>query len=220
MVTAKKLALQILVGLCLLPLQAAEPVPADKARDLLRFKWAFLVRDESGATRVVDFSEKVTVTRGDALQIYLEPVTNVYLYLYMFDAQKQLRCLFPASVDAYDKGPPPATGHLLPGDGKWYIMDAQKGTEKLFLLASAARLTGIEALTRKMAAAPDDAEVKSRLLDEIQIVRRAREDLTVPVEKGVPMAGTVVAVTRGPAGEATLTEATGFYARTLRLEHE
>jgi hypothetical protein len=187
---------------------------------MLKFKWAFLIRNEAGGAQVMDFKEKVAITKGDAIRIYLEPVTNVYLYLYLFDAQKQLRCLFPAAPDAYEKGAPPAAPHVLPGDGKWYVMDAEKGTEKFFLLASSTRLTTLEALTRKMIASPDDAEAKSRLLDEIQLVRRARGDLTAPVEKGVPIAGTVVAVTRGEAGEATLTEAPGFYARTLRMEHE
>jgi len=107
-----------------------------------------------------------------------------------------------------------------PADNKWFVMDNNKGTERFFLLASTERLTGIENLMRKAMAAPDDEELKAQLLDGIQLVRRDKTDLKSPVEKGVPIAGTVIAVTRGQSDQATMTEATGFYARTLRIEHE
>jgi len=203
---------------CATPLCAQ--TPADNPGDTLKFKWAFLLRSDDGTERTADFGDKVSVTNGDAIRIFIEPVTNAYIYLYMFDSRKQLRCLFPADPALYNKPVETGKQYLLPSDGKWFVMDQQKGTEKFFLLVSTKRLTSIEDLSRKMLAKPDDAEIKAALLDEIQLVRRGKADLKSPVEKSVPIAGTVVAVTRGAAAEATLTEASGFYARTLRMEHE
>jgi hypothetical protein len=211
----------ILVWMCLpVLLQAEEPASTNASADRLKFQWAFLMVDDSGNTRVVDFSQTNKVKKGDALRVYLQPLTDVYLYLFLFDAQKQLRCLFPKDLAQYDKGASPRDAHILPGDEKWFVMDENKGPERFFLLASTQRLTALEQWTRKMIASPADKEIKARVLDEIQTVRRAKGELIVPVEKGVPIAGTVVAITRGGSIEATLSEATGFYSRTLRIEHE
>lgn len=220
MKTLGSLVMHVMLAACLGTLHAAEQPGTTGAGDTLQFKWAFLLRDQDGNTKTVDFKDKVSTKKGDALRIYLEPVKNVYLYLYMFDSQKQLRCLFPSTPDCYDKGPESAVPHVLPAGEKWFIMDEQTGTERFFLLASSSRLTDIENLTKKMISSPNDAEVKAKLLDEIKTVRRVKGDFSTPVEKGVPIAGTVVAVTRGPTTGATLTEAAGFYSRTLRIEHE
>lgn len=203
-----------------LPLLAHAQTAADNPADVLKFKWAVLLRTDDGEAKTLDFSNRVSVTNGDAVRVFLEPVTNVYLYLFMFDSQKQLKCLFPPDPSQYDKPLESGKQYLFPSETKWFVMDKQKGTEKFFLLASTKRLASLEELTRKLLAAPSDGEIKARLLDDIQLVRRDKTDLKSPVEKGVPIAGTVVAVTRGETPQATMTAATGFYSRTLRLEHE
>ena len=89
----KILVLQVLAGTCLFAVYAAEQSKTSNTSDILQFEWAFIIRDQDGKTKTADFNDKVTVKKGDALRIYLEPVTNAYLYLYMFDSQKQLQCL-------------------------------------------------------------------------------------------------------------------------------
>lgn len=221
MTTKRSLVLMMMVGLCCYAACAQEQGAAvADTQDCLKFKWAFLLQDQDGNTRAADFNDTVTVKQGDALQIYLEPETNTYVYLYMFDAQRQLRCLFPPMPELHEQTVMPTGPRLLPSVEKFFIMDEQAGTEKFYLLASTRRLLPLEDLTLKQSVQPDDDEVKAQLLDEIQSIRRDQARLTAPVEKGVPIAGTVVAVTRGPEIEATLTEASGFYARTLRIEHE
>jgi len=220
MTVSRTVFLSLLTAACLVVLHADGEQKLTDTGNILQFKWAFFLHDQDGRTKVIDFKDKVVVRKGDGLRIYLEPVTSVYLYLYMFDAQKQLRCIFPSTPDFYAKKPRTGVSHILPSSEKWFIMDEQPGTERFFLIASSTRLTDIENLTKKMLSSPDDAEVKAKLLDEIKTVRRSKGDLNTPVEKGVPIAGTIVAVTRGPANEATLTEAAGFFSKTLRIEHE
>jgi hypothetical protein len=165
--------------------------------------------------------EKAAVlTLGDAARVYVEPLTNFHFYAYLVDAQKTLHCLFPGRASEFGIALRPGTPLLLPEEPQWLVMDEQKGTESIYLLASAERLTGIEAATRRAMASPGDAELRALLLEEIRAVRRAKEGLTTVVEKGSPIVGTVVAVLRGDSNEATLTEARGFYGKTLRLNHE
>lgn len=206
------------------PLLIGFSVPAASAQGTgaqLSFKWAFVRLAEGGQEQVVDFSTHPVVRAGDQLQVYLEPLSRIYLYLFLFDSSRDLALLYPPAPRAS-----PATAGetiFLPGEGRWFTIDEKTGEEQFFLLASAARLPRLEDLTSAWLRKPGDAEAKARVLDEIKDLRRRHSAVTGIVEKAVPMAGTF-APNRGPApaisGDATEVEAEGFYARTLRLKHE
>ncbi|MBN1675594.1 MAG: DUF4384 domain-containing protein [Kiritimatiellae bacterium] len=188
----------------------------------LRFKWAFLCRDRSGAQRVLDFSGPASVHSGDAVQVFVQPIENAYVYLFLFDSAKKLELVFPPDPDFYAESARMGGEYFVPARDESMVMDADRGLEMFYLLASSKRMTALERLAREYAAAPQNAELKAQLLEQIKAVRVAHSRLTSPAEKGVPIAGSVV--TRGadaaPSGQGILVEADGFYSKTLRLNHE
>jgi hypothetical protein len=183
-------------------------------------RWAFIRQEKGGKGRVVEFSPPPVVRAGDQLQVYLEPLSRIHLYLYLFDSSRDLALLYPPAPKA---APAPAGEQLLlPGEGRWFTIDERTGEEQFFLLASVARLPRLEDLTAALLRKPGDPEAKARVLDEIKDLRRRHSAVTGTVEKAVPMAGTFQtrALDGSIIGSATEVEAAVFYARTLRLKHE
>ena len=227
MVRSMRIRSFLLRGMMLLLISVAiPPVLSEEAR--VSLKWAFLHRSADGATEIIDFKQRPgpTVTAGDGLRIYLEAGTDVYLYLYLYDAARTLHLIFPGDTGFYDSGPV-AGGeiHWLPGSTEWFTWDDSRGRERFTILASSKRLEELERLTRRYNDSGGDRSLGSRLYNHIETLRKENSDWASVTEKPVAIAGTVR--TRGPnsskddlPGEATLVEADGFYGKPLRLRHE
>ncbi len=188
----------------------------------LALKWAFIGLEKGGQKRVIDFAANPSVRAGDRLQVYLEALTSAYIYLFLYDSNKDLTLLYPENPRAPAAPVGEGGGRILPAEDEWFAFDATAGEEQFYILASAKRLSRLEDLTAAWARNQKSAEAKARVLEEIKAQRRLHSGLTAAVEKGVPMAGTFQTRALAPEilGEATLVEAKGFYARTLRLAHE
>jgi hypothetical protein len=194
----------------------------DDSSDRVVFKWAFIHRSADGQKEVIDFEKRQKVTSGDKLQIYLGPMSEAYLYLFLYDAHKDLYLLFPESPDYYERKSLEKEDIYVPGEHEWFEWDTSKGTERFYLLASSTRLTELEEKTARYLANNQDSKLKSQLYDEIATLRKQKSNLTTTSEKPVAIAGTIR--TRGAdselLGDATLVEAEEFYGKTLRLRHE
>lgn len=188
----------------------------------LSLKWAFVGIEKSGQKRVIDFATSPTVRSDDRLQVYIEALTSAHVYLFLYDSNKDLTLLYPENPRAPAAPVGAGGGRILPAEDEWFAFDAAAGEEQFYLLASVKRLSRLEDLTAAWVKNQKSAEAKARVLEEIKAQRRLHSGLTAAVEKGVPMAGTFQSRAMGPEflGEATLVEAKGFYARTLRLAHE
>ncbi|MCX7038232.1 MAG: DUF4384 domain-containing protein [Spirochaetes bacterium] len=188
----------------------------------LTLKWALIGLEKGGTKRVIDFSATPSVRAGDRLQVYIEALTSAYVYLFLYDSNKDLTLLYPEAPRAPALPGGEGGGRLLPGEEEWFAFDEARGEEQFYLLASTKRLARLEDLTAAWVKNTKSAEAKARVLDEIKAQRRLHSGLTAAVEKGVPMAGTFQSRALKPdiIGEATLVEAKGFYIRTLRFAHE
>jgi hypothetical protein len=95
------------------------------------------------------------------------------------------------------------------------------GQEKLYLLASPARLTGLEKLTATFLENPDNTNHRADVIKELKLLRRRHSSLAQKTETSVPVAGTIRSRgARTGSFEATQVNADGFYSRILRLNHE
>jgi len=152
--------------------------------------WAFVRLEKDGGKTVVDFSAHPIVRAGDRLQVYIEPLTRMHIYLFLFDSSRDLSLLYPPAPRSPPVPGGAGQGWMLPDKEQWFTIDEKTGEEQFFLLASTARLSRLEDLTAAWLKNPKSADAKARVLDEIKEQRRRHSSLTGQVEKGVPMAGT------------------------------
>ena len=187
--------------------------------DNLSFKWALLHRDKQGKIEVLDFKKNPAVTSGDFLKIFILPLKDVHIYVFLYDSQKRLSPLFSQETDIHKVGKKP---YYIPDEKGWFEIDANTGTETFYLIASRERLTDLERLTMEYTNASPEKKDEAKLivLAEIKKVRQYYSKLTTPGEKPVPIAGTFRGEELKPGLTATQVEAEDFYGKTLRLEHK
>ncbi len=186
------------------------------------FRWAFFHRSLDGKKEVIDFKKRPphTVASGDNLQVYIQPSSIIYIYIFLLDTQKELFLIFPERPDFYAKRKLEPREIYIPSRYDWFTWDEARGTERFYILASSRRLKRLEEKTARYLDSEQDKALKADLLEEIELIRKQKSDLTTVTEKPVAIAGTIKS--RGTAldGMATLVEARDFYAKTLRLKHE
>ena len=200
-------------------------LPSYSAAEML-FRWAFIKHHDQAPDQVLDFSKPPLVKSGDELRIFLEPLSNAYIYLYLYDSGKKLSLIFPADFAVFASDDYSGHAKYIPQRGNWFTVEDPTGTERFYLLASERRLDSLEQLTRDYYA-DVNAGSKAALLTEIKSLRKKHSHLTAEAETGVSIAGTIKSF-RGIASntpvdgriEAIEVRARHFYGKTIRLKHE
>jgi hypothetical protein len=189
---------------------------------LMKFKWAFIRLDIEGRIETLDFRDRVTAYSGDQIKIFLQPIGNVYLYLFFYSSQKELSLLFPASLEDFDYSFQDGEGYYIPSNDRWFVLDKNKGIETFYLLASATRLKTLEEATIVFLNAPEKKRemLKLKLLTEIKGIRKRHSELKVRAEKPQSIAGTVRGVDKGMEHYVFEVESEGFYGKTFRIDHQ
>jgi hypothetical protein len=138
-----------------------------------------------------------------------------------------LSLLFPPNLK---KAQAPLGQQLYVPEGPlWFELDATRGIEKFFFLASKSRLGQLETLYARHATLTDRADIQSStqtILKEIASLSKQRRPLTAPAERPIRIAGKQ----RGPQkpDSAALPDITpfakeivaqGFYSKTFTIDH-
>ncbi|HBD94041.1 MAG: hypothetical protein A2015_17345 [Spirochaetes bacterium GWF1_31_7] len=192
----------------------------------IQFKWGVLTLDKkTNKTVGLNFSKPVQLSEGDDIRIYLEPVKNAFIYLYLLDSNNDLMLLFPENFTQFSKNYSNKP-YYIPDAESWFTIDENSGTEEFYLIASKVRQPELESLTGKLQKESEKStpnsnkinELKKSIIDELARLRKENSTNVAVAEKPVSTAGTTRSI-----GEVTtnatevLTE--NFYAKTLRLEH-
>lgn len=187
----------------------------------LQFNWAFVKRGPGGVPQPINFSENVSILRGDLFKISIQPVNSVFLYLFLHDAGGNLQLLFPDSFQDFEQARYVGGRFLIPAGENWFTLDSAKGTERFYLLASMKRLEGLEKLTSayQRGASSEKAAQRQAVLDEIARLIAEHSKLRMVAEKPVTVAGGTRGIDSPVAKLATRIEAEEFYTKTFRLEH-
>ena len=194
------------------------------------FRWAFgaMVGPVSDR-RLVAITRDTTLKTGDQLKMLVELKKKCFVYLIYHSAQDEMHMLFPYKVQQFTLDYETLKKYYIPKDEKWFELDEDAGQETFYLLASAQRLIGLEALLGKYKSAE---AVKKRglikqILAEIRKIKKQHRRFTTPAERPVPIGGSVRGVTKDkliyfPDIDPIAAEvsATNFYSRTFTIEHQ
>jgi hypothetical protein len=185
------------------------------------FNWAFVKRAADGSPVPMDFKERVAVAQGDLFKIYLQPVQNAFVYVFLHDAQGDLQLLFPEKFADFERATYLNTRYFIPEADNWFALDNARGTERFYLVASSERLRPLESLflSYDKASAGAKSAARQAVLDEIARVRKEHSQLTIAAEKPVTIAGGTRGINAAIQKVATRIEAAGFYYKLFRLEH-
>ena len=186
----------------------------------VQFSWAVL-SDTPEGLKTLDFTKPKTLPDGTTIQIYLEQKPGVYIYIYLIDSRGALDFLFPGDIDFYNSVTPTDRIFRIPADTDRFELTPPGGQEKLHLIASSSRLTGLEKLTADYLEQPEDPQRQAAVTQEMKRIRKQHSKLAQTTETSVPVAGTVRS--RGAlfdSFEVTKVNAKSFYSRILRIIHE
>ena len=218
-----KAIIRLLLFFLFIPLIIVSTSAETTTQDTLLFKWAFIHSPKNGKAKIIDFKQKPSISCGDSLQLFLQPLRNTYIYLYLFDSKKELDLIFPENIDFYTKNYQDGIEFFIPADTtQRFLVDDNIGMEQFYLLASSKRLIDLENITKKYLKNRKNMEIMAELLEKIKTLRRKYSGLTTTVEKGIPIAGTIRTrgTKTGMAGMIIQVKAINFYGKTLRLKHE
>jgi hypothetical protein len=194
------------------------------------FRWAFgaMVGPVSDR-RLVAITRDTTLKTGDQLKMLVELKKKCFVYLIYHSAQDEMHMLFPYKVQQFTLDYETLKKYYIPKDEKWFELDEDAGQETFYLLASAQRLIGLEALLGKYksAEAVKKRGLVKQILAEIRKIKKQHRRFTTPAERPVPIGGSVRGVTkdkliRFPDIDPIVAEvsATNFYSRTFTIEHQ
>jgi hypothetical protein len=184
----------------------------------IRFSWAFVYQSSDQQVRAIDYSETIVrLHSGDRFKIYLKPSSPCCFYVFLYDAQENLRPLFMETTQA-------GKSYSLPQSESWFYLDEHGGIEVFYLIVSARRLRKLEALTKKFSALEVSGgdrllTQKYKALDEIKRIIKQYSSLADVAQQPVPVAGDLRGITEENQVPGIGVEAKSIYVKTVRLEH-
>jgi hypothetical protein len=194
----------------------------------LTFLWAFLYQDKTGGVKTVDpIKSEILLAEKDRFKIYIKPIENAYVYVFLLDSAQALSLVFPEYLDFFRQGYTWGTSYHIPEGDNWLYLDEKGGTEEFYLLASSERLIKLEQATREylkqLSAKQKDSETlalsQKLVLDEIKRLRLENFSVQAVPERPVSIAGNYRGVGKLDEVLATEVKTTGFYAKTVRIMH-
>lgn len=196
----------------------------------VQFRWAFCARIMSEKEPCMVSIERDTVLKsGDQLKIFLELQKKCYIYLIYYSAQRKVHLLFPFDLDNFPSDSDATKDYCIPKGDAWFELDGHTGTETFYLLASAERLVGLEALVKKYEALPppEKGDCKDQILTEIRSLKRQHQQFKTAAERPVLIVGgirgsdeTRKAVRFDPALMAIEISAERFYSKTFTIDYQ
>ena len=182
---------------------------------------------KQGDAKPVPVETHTVLNSGDRIKFFLEPKSDAFFYLFHLGPNSDLELLYPA--DLKKSQAQPGQPLYVPDGPMWFELDAARGTEKFFFLASKSRLTHLENLYARHTMLKDPADTQSStqaILDEISSLNKQRKSLAAPAEKPVRIAGKFRAPSK--TDSAALPDITpfakeivaqGFYSKTFTIDH-
>ncbi|MFC1489472.1 DUF4384 domain-containing protein, partial [Thermodesulfobacteriota bacterium] len=123
-----------------------------------------------------------------------------FVYLIYHGGQGEMQMLFPNGLKQFGKNYKIMEKYYIPKADLWFALDDNVGRETFYLLASAKRLPGLEALlTDHESADPSEKpELVTKILTEIRATKRKHKKFTAAAERPVTIGGSVRGINKNP----------------------
>jgi hypothetical protein len=198
---------------------------ADEDSTIL-FSWAFVYQGSDEITKAIDYTKSIVrLESGDKIKIYFKPLNVCYIYLYLYDSQKDLFILFPENFNFWERHYQINKRYNLPEGNNWFYLDDNSGIEVFYLVVSEYRLQSLEATTSKYLEQNlkhrnyKNVTYKYGVLDEIKKMIKESSYLTDVVEKPIAVAGDFRGIRDENECNGINVETKNIYVKTIRLEH-
>ncbi len=199
-------------------------------QDLVCFRWAFgAMVGSKNDQRLVAITRDTRLKTGDQLKMLVELQKRCFVYLIYHTGQDELHMLFPYEFQQFTSDYKLFKKYYIPQGDKWFELDEDVGQETFYLLASAQRLFGLEALLGKYksAEAGKKRALAKQILVEIRKEKKQHRKFATSAERPVTIGGSVRGVSKdkkihSPDIDPIAAEvnATNFYSRTFTIEHQ
>ena len=199
-------------------------------QDLVCFRWAFgAMIGSDDDRRLVAIIRDTMLKTGDQLKMLVELQKKCFVYLIYHTGHDELHMLFPYGIKQFSSDYELFKKYYIPQGDMWFELDEDVGQETFYLLASAKRLFGLEALLNEHASAGTikKREVAKQILAEISKEKRRHKKFATPAERPVTIGGSVRGMikdkkTHAPDIDPIAAEvnARNFYSRTFTIEHQ
>jgi hypothetical protein len=202
----------------LLVVLLAPRLALSQTADTIHFRWAFVSR--AGATTAPrPLTQDTVLHTGEQFKILVELQHPCFVYVLYHSAGQSVDLLFPATLQQFDTDYVPGKPYAMPPKGGWYTLTPPAGRETIYVLASATRLTALEALLGTAAAAPsaERPALTPRILAAIRALRPGGPVATAG-ERPARIGGTVRGTT-DLGNFAVEVQAQTFYSKSLSIEH-
>lgn len=196
----------------------------------LTFQWAFgTIKNTSLGPQFEVISRDTMLRSGDQIKFFLKVEKNCFVYLIYKSSQGELSVLFPYRFKLLADNYQISGQHYIPEGDQWFELDNVTGTEKFYLLASADRLSDLEALVNayKGADTSKKAGLGEQILSEIHRLRKRHLKFKSYAEKPVTIIGnmrgsekTKAVGLNDLADHAVEISANNFFSRTFTIDHQ
>jgi hypothetical protein len=201
-------------------------LPADAGAQEVQFRWAFGAATGSGAARhFITVTDDVTLRTGDEIKMWVSPTSRCFIYVLHQDQSDEFDVMYPTQR-TFDEGPAPVGSlHYIPPLPGWLQLDAATGTERVYLIASATRLTTLEQLLTRNASSPQAARagVSRQVISELARLQKeyvAKNWSERPVTMGGQVRGETDLVHPDVARSSVEIAGAGpFFNRVFIIEH-
>jgi len=196
----------------------------------IRFRWAFgaMIGPENDR-RLVAITRDTVLKTGDQLKMLVELQNRCFVYVIYRSEKGEIELLFPYKLEQFTKVYETSKKYYIPKGDMWFRLDKDVGRETFYLLASAKRLSGLEAVLGKYKSVEtaEKQALAKEILKEIRDTKKRYRKFTTVAERPVPIGGDV----RGTAKDkkqfspdidpiAAEVSAANFYGRTFTIDHQ
>jgi hypothetical protein len=205
------------------------PVFSEEREMNVSFRWAFgaMVGSENDR-RLVAVTRDTVLKTGDQLKMLVELKEPCFVYLLYHNGAGEMAMLFPYDLTQFDTDYRISEKYYIPQGNAWFELDEETGLETFYLLASAERLAGLEAVYREYMAAnaAKKAGIAEEMIKKIREINKKHRKFTTSAERPIPIGGNIRGVKaqqedRPPDIDPIAAEVSSdfFYSRAFTIDH-